>query len=79
MTEKYEYCSTVPRTFVQDCRCLTNVYQSLYQTLQTTEMNFEEPLGKQVFKSQSCNPLQSCSSLAIRSSLCTCRDISTFF
>ena len=20
MTEKYEYCSTVPRTFVQDCR-----------------------------------------------------------
>ena len=31
-------------------RCLTNVSQSLYQTLQTTEMNFEEPLGKQVFK-----------------------------
>ena len=23
MTEKYEYCSTVPRTFVQDCRLLT--------------------------------------------------------
>ena len=22
MTEKYEYCSTVPRTFVQDCRSL---------------------------------------------------------
>ena len=22
MTEKYEYCSTVPRTFVQDCRIL---------------------------------------------------------
>ena len=21
MTEKYEYCSTVPRTFVYDCRC----------------------------------------------------------
>ena len=21
MTEKYEYCSTVPRTFVQDCTC----------------------------------------------------------
>jgi len=21
MTEKYEYCSTVPRTFVQDCSC----------------------------------------------------------
>ena len=23
MTEKYEYCSTVPRTFVQDCRLVT--------------------------------------------------------
>ena len=23
MTEKYEYCSTVPRTFVQDCRLTT--------------------------------------------------------
>ena len=22
MTEKYEYCSTVPRTFVQDCSLL---------------------------------------------------------
>ena len=21
MTEKYEYCSSVPRTFVQDCSC----------------------------------------------------------
>ena len=27
MTEKYEYCSTVPRTFVQDCRSLQ--WQSL--------------------------------------------------
>ena len=24
MTEKYEYCSTVPRTFVQDCRLILN-------------------------------------------------------
>ena len=24
MTGKYEYCSTVPRTFVQDCRCGSN-------------------------------------------------------
>ena len=23
MTEKYEYCSTVPRAFVQDCRLVT--------------------------------------------------------
>ena len=23
-TEKYEYCSTVPRTFVQDCRLILN-------------------------------------------------------
>ena len=22
MTEKYEYCGTVPRTFVQDCKCV---------------------------------------------------------
>ena len=33
-------------------RCLTNVSQSLYQMLQTTEMNL--PLGKQVFKNQNC-------------------------
>ena len=24
MTEKYEYCSTAPRTFVQDCRIIIN-------------------------------------------------------
>ena len=24
MTEKYEYCGTVPRTFVQDCSFQTN-------------------------------------------------------
>ena len=25
MTEKYEYCSTVPRTFVQDCSLSQNL------------------------------------------------------
>ena len=33
MTEKYEYCSTVPRTFVQDCSFATNVRNKLGEKL----------------------------------------------
>ena len=32
MTEKYEYCSTVPRTFVQDCRLVTMSRKSYHFT-----------------------------------------------
>ena len=31
MTEKYEYCCTVPRTFVQDCRYQINYKISFFQ------------------------------------------------
>ena len=31
MTEKYEYCSTVPRTFVQDCRYFVTAYLFLHE------------------------------------------------
>ena len=40
---------------------------------------FKNRLGKQVFKNQNCNPFQSSSSLTIRFSLCTRRDVYTFF
>ena len=39
-----------------------NVFQGLYQTLQTTKVNFENLLGWQVFKNHNCNPFQSSSS-----------------
>ena len=39
-----------------------NVSQGLYQTLQTTKVNFENLLGWQVFKNHNCNPFQSSSS-----------------
>ena len=32
MTEKYEYCSTVPKTFVQDCRLVTTSRKSDHVT-----------------------------------------------
>ena len=33
MTGKYAYCSTVPRTFVQDCSCNSSSTLSLYSRL----------------------------------------------
>ena len=33
-----------------------NVSHALYQTLETKKTNFEQLLGKQVFKNQNCNP-----------------------
>ena len=33
-----------------------NVSHALYQTLETTKTNFEQLLGKQVFKNQNRNP-----------------------
>ena len=46
------------------------VSQALYQTLQTTKMNFESLLGEQVFKNHNCNPFQSSLSLTIRAYFC---------
>ena len=33
MTEKYEYCSTVPRTFIRDCSFATNLRNKLGEKL----------------------------------------------
>ena len=49
-----------------------------YQTLQTTNMNFETLLGWQVFKNGKCSSFQS-SSLSIRASFCIWCVIHTFF
>ena len=39
--------------------CVKQVYlQALFQTLQTTKINFEKLLGKQVFKNNHCSPFQ---------------------
>ena len=41
MTEKYEYCSTVPRTFVQDCRSLDfTVCQDELETLKNLPLSY---------------------------------------
>ena len=61
---------------------LFNKYTSkaLYQTLQTTKMNFENLLRYNKFsKTHNCNPFQSSSSLSIWASFCTCCVIYNFF
>ena len=50
--------------------CQINVFWALYQTIQTTKMNFEKLLGEQVFKNHNCNSFQSPSSLSMRVSFC---------
>ena len=44
MTEKYEYCSTVPRTFVQGCRYFCNrisfLHESAFRPYETGEFTY---------------------------------------
>ena len=53
--------------------------QALFQTLQTTKINFEKLLGKQVFKNNHCNPFQFSSRFVHLWILLICRVIQTFF
>ena len=57
MTEKYEYCSTVPRTFVPDCRYFCNrisfLHESAFRPYETGEIThrnriFLKPLSRLV-------------------------------
>ena len=40
MTEKYACCSTVPRTFVQDCSCIQEVIKFMHLKIDGTIIEF---------------------------------------